>query len=125
MRVGCRAGHLRQEETPWAPEPPVLRAFTQGREGFLEDHAENLLSLGRFSTPDLRRRLKDGSYGRRRRAGIAQLVSDPMVLLLDDPINHLTPALAEELEQALADESAPSGQSLTTGGCGPVSPAPA
>ncbi|MEU2131361.1 TlrC/CarA/OleB/SrmB family ABC-F type ribosomal protection protein [Streptomyces sp. NPDC018352] len=104
VRVGCRVGHLRQDETPWPPELTVLRAFARGRAGYLADHAEKLLSLGLFSQSDLRRRVKDLSYGQRRRIEIARLVSEPMdLLLLDEPTNHLTPVLVEELEQALVD----------------------
>ncbi|MER5840343.1 MULTISPECIES: TlrC/CarA/OleB/SrmB family ABC-F type ribosomal protection protein [Streptomyces] len=104
VRAGCRVGHLRQDETPWPPEATVLRAFAHGRDGYLDDHAEKLLSLGLFSPSDLRRRVGDLSYGQRRRIEIARLVSDPMdLLLLDEPTNHLTPVLVEELEQALVD----------------------
>ncbi|MFI8433825.1 TlrC/CarA/OleB/SrmB family ABC-F type ribosomal protection protein [Streptomyces sp. NPDC079020] len=100
--VGCRVGHLRQDEISWPPGLSVLRAFAHGREGYLEDHAGKLLSLGLFSPSDLRRRVKDLSYGQLRRIEIARLVSDPLdLLLLDEPTNHLTPVLVEELEQAL------------------------
>ncbi|PWI09082.1 TlrC/CarA/OleB/SrmB family ABC-F type ribosomal protection protein [Streptomyces sp. NWU339] len=104
VRVDCRVGHLRQDEIPWPPELTVLGAFAHGRDGYVEDHAGKLLSLGLFSPSDLRRRVKDQSYGQRRRIEIARLVSDPMdLLLLDEPTNHLTPVLVEELEQALVD----------------------
>jgi macrolide transport system ATP-binding/permease protein len=104
VRVAGRVGHLRQDETPWPPGMTVLRAFAHGRDGYLEDHAGKLLSLGLFSPSDLRRRVTDLSYGQRRRIEIARLVSDPMdLLLLDEPTNHLTPVLVEELEQALVD----------------------
>ncbi|SDC55390.1 TlrC/CarA/OleB/SrmB family ABC-F type ribosomal protection protein [Streptomyces prasinopilosus] len=102
--VGCRVGHLRQDEMPWPPGATVLRAFAHGRDGYLDDHAGKLLSLGLFSPSDLRRRVEELSYGQRRRIEIARLVSDPTdLLLLDEPTNHLTPVLVEELEQALVD----------------------
>lgn len=104
VRLDGRAGHLRQDEVRWPPGTTVLGAFAHGRDGYLEDHAAKLLSLGLFSPPDLRRRMTDLSYGQRRRVEIARLVSDPVdLLLLDEPTNHLTPVLVEELEQALVD----------------------
>ncbi|MFE9681877.1 TlrC/CarA/OleB/SrmB family ABC-F type ribosomal protection protein [Streptomyces sp. NPDC006285] len=104
VRVGGRVGHLRQDEVPWPSGLTILQAFARGREGYLEDHTEKLLSLGLFSPSDLGRRVQDLSYGQRRRIEIARLVSDPMdLLLLDEPTNHLAPVLVEELEQALVE----------------------
>ncbi|MFH8370505.1 TlrC/CarA/OleB/SrmB family ABC-F type ribosomal protection protein [Streptomyces sp. NPDC018031] len=104
VRVSGRVGHLRQDDVPWPPGFSVLRAFAHGRDGRLEDHAEKLLSLGLFGPSDLRRRVRDLSYGQRRRIELARLVGDPVdLLLLDEPTNHLTPVLVEEVEQALTD----------------------
>lgn len=98
-----RVGHLRQEETPWPPDLSVLAAFAHGRPGDRDEHAGRLLSLGLFEPDDLRMRVGDLSYGRRRRIELARLVSEPVdLLLLDEPTNHLSPALVEELEDALS-----------------------
>ncbi|MEU1437363.1 TlrC/CarA/OleB/SrmB family ABC-F type ribosomal protection protein [Streptomyces sp. NPDC005786] len=97
-----RVGHLRQEETPWPPGMSVLAAFAHGRPGDRDELAEQLLSLGLFEPDDLRMRVGDLSYGRRRRIELARLVGEPVdLLLLDEPTNHLSPALVEELEAAL------------------------
>ncbi|MGR4852077.1 TlrC/CarA/OleB/SrmB family ABC-F type ribosomal protection protein [Streptomyces sp. LARHCF252] len=103
VRVPGRVGHLRQDETPWAPGLTVAEAFALGRPGSADDHAESLLSLGLFRPAELHLCVGDLSYGQRRRIDLARLVSAPAdLLLLDEPTNHLSPALVEELEQALA-----------------------
>ncbi|MFG2025835.1 TlrC/CarA/OleB/SrmB family ABC-F type ribosomal protection protein [Streptomyces sp. NPDC048825] len=103
VRIPGRVGHLRQEESPWAPELTVLEAFAQGRTGDRDEHADRLLSLGLFDPGALRLRVGELSYGQRRRIELARLVSEPVdLLLLDEPTNHLSPALVEELEEALA-----------------------
>ncbi|WP_405401154.1 TlrC/CarA/OleB/SrmB family ABC-F type ribosomal protection protein [Streptomyces sp. NBC_01104] len=102
-RTRGRVGHLRQEETPWPPDLTVTQAFAHGRGGSLDEHIDQLLSLGLFSPADLRLRMSELSYGQRRRIELARLVSEPVdLLLLDEPTNHLSPVLVEELEGALA-----------------------
>lgn len=97
-----RVGHLRQEESPWAPRQTVLEAFATDRPGYVDEYADELLALGLFRPSELALRIEELSYGQRRRIELARLVSDPAdLLLLDEPTNHLSPALVEDLEQAL------------------------
>ncbi|MFJ2273254.1 TlrC/CarA/OleB/SrmB family ABC-F type ribosomal protection protein [Streptomyces sp. NPDC087866] len=103
VRTRGRVGHLRQEETPWAPGLTLPEAYAHGRGGDLDEHTDRLLSLGLFRPADLRLKVGELSYGQRRRIELARLVSEPVdLLLLDEPTNHLSPALVEELEGALA-----------------------
>ncbi|MFF3737393.1 ABC-F type ribosomal protection protein Car(A) [Streptomyces sp. NPDC002566] len=102
VKVSGRVGHLRQEQAPWQKGMTVLKAFSSGRVGDVDEHTQALLSLGLFSPDDLRHRVQDLSYGQRRRIELARLVTEPVdLLLLDEPTNHLSPALVEELEEAL------------------------
>ncbi|MBA2950595.1 ABC-F family ATP-binding cassette domain-containing protein [Streptomyces sp. PSKA28] len=104
VSVPGRVGNLRQEEWPWPPGLTVLEAFAHGRGGDRDEHADRLLSLGLFDPEALRLRVGELSYGQRRRIELARLVSEPAdLLLLDAPTNHLSPALVEESEVALAD----------------------
>ncbi|MBB1246838.1 ABC-F family ATP-binding cassette domain-containing protein, partial [Streptomyces durbertensis] len=104
VHVPGRVGHLRQEGTPWPPDLTVLDAYTHGRRGDRDEHADRLLSLGLFEPGSLRSRIGELSYGQRRRVELARLVGEPVdLLLLDEPTNHLSPGLVEELEAALTD----------------------
>lgn len=103
VRTRGRVGHLRQEETPWAPGLTLPEAYAHGRGGDLDEHTDRLLSLGLFRPADLRLKVGELSYGQRRRIELARLVGEPVdLLLLDEPTNHLSPSLVEELEGALA-----------------------
>ncbi|MET8758788.1 ABC-F family ATP-binding cassette domain-containing protein [Lentzea sp. NPDC004782] len=97
-------GYLPQETVVRDPRRPVLAAFAAGRPGAPEEHAEELASLGLFRREDFSTPVGMLSVGQRRRLALARLlVRESDVLLLDEPANHLSLALVEELEGALAD----------------------
>ncbi|MFE7406948.1 ABC-F family ATP-binding cassette domain-containing protein [Isoptericola sp. NPDC057559] len=103
-RVVGEVGHLRQAGTFAAHDPrTVLHGFAAGRPGDLDEHAEALLATGLFRPDDLPRRIAELSQGQRSRLELARVVTTTTdVLLVDEPTNHLAPALVEELESAFA-----------------------
>ncbi|MEU2391819.1 ribosomal protection-like ABC-F family protein [Streptomyces sp. NPDC007369] len=97
-----RVGLLTQQPPSAPPGRTLLDAYAQGRVGTAEEHAEQLLALGLFGRERLHVPVGALSAGQRQRLALARLVAEPAdVLLLDEPSNHLSPALAEELEAAL------------------------
>ncbi|MEV6216840.1 TlrC/CarA/OleB/SrmB family ABC-F type ribosomal protection protein [Nocardia sp. NPDC051833] len=103
-RIAGRVGWLRQDAPRYPASATVLGAFATGRPGHPDEHVDTLLALGLFRPAELGLRVRELSYGQRRRIEIARLVTEPAdLLLLDEPTNHLAPALVEELEQALDD----------------------
>ncbi|MCP2261528.1 macrolide transport system ATP-binding/permease protein [Streptoalloteichus tenebrarius] len=97
-----RIGYLAQDVPAGAPGETVLTAFARGRGGLPEEHAERLLSLGLFGAEQLTAPVSGLSTGQRQRLALARLVTEPVdVLVLDEPSNHLSLALVEELEKAL------------------------
>ncbi|HUG84624.1 MAG TPA: ATP-binding cassette domain-containing protein [Euzebya sp.] len=61
-----------------------------------------MVGLGLIQPRDLNRRVVEMSIGQRRRLALAAVIARaPGVLLLDEPTDHLSLTLVEELEQAL------------------------
>jgi len=105
VRTTGAVGHLRQTGAFASDDGrTVLHAFAAGRPGDLEEHAEALLATGLFRPDDLPRPVRELSQGQRSRLELARVVTTTTdVLLVDEPTNHLSPALVEELERALAE----------------------
>ncbi|WP_436737335.1 ribosomal protection-like ABC-F family protein [Streptomyces sp. BBFR102] len=99
---GARIAHLAQELAV-APAPvPLLTAYAAGRPGHPDEYAAELLALGLFREDDLAVPVPSLSAGQRRRLSLARLVSRPAdLLVLDEPANHLSLTLVEEVEEAL------------------------
>ncbi|WP_446048383.1 ribosomal protection-like ABC-F family protein [Streptomyces albidoflavus] len=99
---GARIAHLAQELAV-APAPvPLLTAYAAGRPGHPDEYAAELLELGLFREDDLTVPVPSLSAGQRRRLSLARLVSRPAdLLVLDEPANHLSLTLVEEIEEAL------------------------
>ena len=100
-----RIGYLQQElELPPYPNLRLLPAFAAGLGGNIDDHAEALLRLGLFRTSEFHVPVGALSAGQQRRLALARLLlGHKDIMLLDEPSNHLAPALVEELESALAE----------------------
>ncbi|MEU6964398.1 ribosomal protection-like ABC-F family protein [Streptomyces chrestomyceticus] len=103
-RRPARTGYLAQElSTSVPPRQSLLAAFAAGLPGPPEEHASVLLALGLFREEDLTVPVAALSVGQRRRLELARLVTRPAdLLVLDEPTNHVSLALVEELEEALS-----------------------
>ncbi|MGW1683589.1 ribosomal protection-like ABC-F family protein [Streptomyces albidoflavus] len=99
---GARIAHLAQELAVTPAPVPLLTAYAAGRPGHPDEYAAELLELGLFREDDLPVPVPSLSAGQRRRLSLARLVSRPAdLLVLDEPANHLSLTLVEEIEKAL------------------------
>ncbi len=98
---GLRIGYLPQDSVFADPERSVLETYERAVGAELAE-TRSLASLGLLAERDLGRQVRTLSVGQRRRLALATLIADPPpLLLLDEPSNHLSLTLVEELDIAL------------------------
>ncbi|MBW5251049.1 ABC-F family ATP-binding cassette domain-containing protein [Streptomyces sp. P01-B04] len=103
VRRRARIGYLPQELPARPTRRTLLATFAAGRPGQADEYTDMLLDLGLFRAEDLTVPVAALSVGQQRRLALARLVTRPAdLLVLDEPTNHITLALVEELEAALA-----------------------
>ena len=96
-----RVGYYSQGLDGLPEEPTVLDAFLQAK-GMPPEDARSYLARFLFQGDDVFRRVADCSGGERSRLALARLlVTQPNLLILDEPTTHLDIASREALEQVL------------------------
>ena len=99
---GRDLGYLPQDVTFADPSREVRHWFAEATGLDVDDVPGVLSDLGLVSPRDLSREVGVLSVGQQRRLALAELVADaPRLQLLDEPTNHISLALATELEEAL------------------------
>jgi macrolide transport system ATP-binding/permease protein len=99
---GIRIGYLPQEPQRGKGEM-VIESYSHGRSGNRESYIFELLQCGLFRLEDLDKKLMQLSLGQVRKLEIARLIaSEPNVLILDEPTNHISLDVLESFEEALA-----------------------
>ena len=92
-----RIGYLPQEVSFRKPSRSAIEVYAEATGQPVPLHR-----LGLLPARELHRPVGELSLGQQRRLGLAMLVaSRPDLVLLDEPTNHISLALAEELEEAL------------------------
>lgn len=105
---GLRIGYLPQESHFSQEQRGVLDAFAAHRAAYVDDAARELTRFGLFGTAEFDVPVNRLSVGQLRRLELALLFSRrPHLLLLDEPSNHLSLALVEQLQEAVEQFTGP------------------
>ncbi|MFE6161177.1 ABC-F family ATP-binding cassette domain-containing protein [Streptomyces sp. NPDC056486] len=105
---GLRIGYLPQESHFAQERRGVLETFAAHRAAYVDDAAKELTRFGLFASADFDVPVNRLSVGQLRRLELALLFSRrPDLLLLDEPSNHLSLALVEQLQEAVQQFTGP------------------
>lgn len=105
---GLRIGYLPQESHFSQEQRGVLDTFAAHRAAYVDDAARELTRFGLFGTAEFDVPVNRLSVGQLRRLELALLFSRcPHLLLLDEPSNHLSLALVEQLQEAVEQFTGP------------------
>ncbi|MBI5667287.1 MAG: ABC-F type ribosomal protection protein [Chloroflexi bacterium] len=103
-----KIGYLDQEGTALDPAQTVFEAYRDGLPETDQQAKAALLTSGLFRYDDLDKLVGELSVGQRRKLQLARLIaSRANLLILDEPTNHISFDVLEELEAALRDFPGP------------------
>ena len=95
-------GYLDQQQETLPQDTSVYEAYRGDRTGSWEELKAELLSYGLFAYPDLAKPVSALSIGQKRKLQIACLIAQRAnLLLLDEPVNHVSLDFVERFEVAL------------------------
>ncbi|MFD9421320.1 MULTISPECIES: ABC-F family ATP-binding cassette domain-containing protein [unclassified Streptomyces] len=107
-RPGLRIGYLPQDSHFARERRGLLDTFAAHRAACADDAAAELTRFGLFGAADFDVPVNRLSAGQLRRLELALLFARrPHLLLLDEPGNHLSPALVEQLQEAVEHFTGP------------------
>lgn len=108
LAAGVKIGYLEQgtdsghRSVGFGAVKTVIEAYRFDRTGYKEDLIDELLASNLFTPEEIRKPLSALSPGQFRKLQLARLLSSKAnLLIIDEPTNHLSPALMEQFEQAL------------------------
>jgi macrolide transport system ATP-binding/permease protein len=108
IRAGIKVALLTQHISWDRPDRSAFATYAQDRPGDPDDHLSELRSYGLLHPRELQTPIGRLSVGQQRRLALAMMLADrPDVLLLDEPTDHLSLFLVEELEEAVREWQGP------------------
>jgi macrolide transport system ATP-binding/permease protein len=105
---GVRIGFLSQEPEPVDSEKTALEYYSHDIDGCMDDFIFGLVTCGLFRHEDLNKKVGQISLGQLRKLQIARMIAtEPNVLILDEPTNHISLDVLESFESAIAEFQGP------------------
>jgi len=103
-----RLGYLPQEPGYVERGLTVLDYYRFGLTGYEEDFIFGLVTCGLFNYDEINKTLEQLSLGQIRKLEIARMIAtEPNVLVLDEPTNHISLDVLESFEAAITDFTGP------------------
>ena len=101
-------GDLPQESDSVERGLTVLNYYRLGFTGYEEDFIFRLVTCGLFNYDEINKTLEQLSLGQIRKLEIARMIAtEPNVLVLDEPTNHISLDVLESFEAAITDFTGP------------------
>lgn len=104
----ARLGVLSQEPELTSSDKTVLEYYRQGFTGYEEEFIFGLVTCGLFRYEEINKKVEQLSLGQMRKLQIARMIAtEPNVLILDEPTNHISLDVLESFEAAIRNFQGP------------------